>query len=147
LKSFFVDRDLPAIMPFSWDFVNFIPVLGQIKAGVHLCLPNQEEEAKKALEKSNQSTIVAAAAIAGLMLGGASGSKRAMIKATENISAATNSEGSDIRGVAKILYRPQDPDSWIDGACTVVDEVVPEMNLRGQFVKSSWGSAIQEEDQ
>ncbi len=132
-------------MPFSWDFVNHIPVLGQIKAGVHLCLPNQEEEAKKALKKSNQSTIVAAAAIAGMMLGGAAGSKRAMIKASENISAATESDGSDIRGVVKILHRPQDPDSWIDGACTVVDEVVPEMDLRGKFVKSSSGSAIQED--
>ena len=64
-------------MPFSWDFVNSIPVLGQIKAGVHLCLPNQKEEAEKALTKSNQSTVILAAAIVGKIFGGNAGVHRA----------------------------------------------------------------------
>jgi hypothetical protein len=120
-------------MPFSWDFVNNIPVLGQIKAGVHFCLPNQTEEAEKALKKSNQSSVILTAAIVGKILGGNAGVHRAVTIAQENISTAVDSNGTEVRGVAKILFHPNNPDSWIDGACTVIDEVVPEMDLRGRF--------------
>ncbi len=111
----------------GWEFVKHIPVLGHIKAGIHM-MCGDKEMGEESLEKANEAAVVGAAAAIGGIFGGLTGAVRAATGAKADLTLASQTEGKEVEGMARIFVHPEDPASWSGGALAAYEDITVGRN-------------------
>jgi hypothetical protein len=105
------------------SFWNNIPIIGHAKGIVHYVC-GDEEGGDKAMKAATRTTVVMGAGAGGFLVAGPVGAVvgGAGAGAEWDLVVAAATDGKEVNGVAKILDKPEDVDSYVEAGLTVVSD-------------------------